>query len=453
MARSGTIYKRYGCRHNETKKRLEANCARLPERGHGTWYFACSATDAFGRPTRARRGGFRSKAAATQARNEWLTQTGEERTAQGWTLERWLRYWLSTRTKIKDTTKAQYERDVEQFLIPHLGRITLADLNIRRIRGGFDDIAQTTNGRGQPQSPSCLQHLRTTLRAALNLAVREGLLDANPIRHLEVPSYRKPHAQVWTPARVAEWRATGQRPAVAVWTAPHLAAFLDAVTTDRLFALWWLIALRGLRRGEACGLRWSDIDLDHGVLFIFRSRTVVGYHVIEGEPTTAASTRRRRSRQTHRGRAPRAPTPPASGNRPPARRQADPVTTAVTCSSAPTAGRYTPDTPHGTSVDSSSGPTSRRSVCTTCATAPRPSPTKPAPTSKPCKTSSATQASSPPPTPRPASCHTPSVSAPKPPPGWSSPQPAAPAKRSGRRASAAAPHPAQKTSALPVKHQ
>lgn len=209
----------------------------------------------------------------------------------GWTLERWLRYWLSTRTKIKDTTRAQYARDVEQFLVPHMGRITLADLNIRRIRGGFDDIAQTTNGRGQPQSPSCLQHLRTTLRAALNLAVREGLLDANPIRHLEVPSYRKPHAQVWTPARVAEWRATGQRRAVAVWTAPHLAAFLDAVTTDRLFALWWLIALRGLRRGEACGLRWSDIDLDHGVLFIFRSRTVVGYQVIEGEPKTTASTR------------------------------------------------------------------------------------------------------------------------------------------------------------------
>ncbi|MEV4826789.1 tyrosine-type recombinase/integrase [Micromonospora sp. NPDC049257] len=291
MAGSGSIYKRCGCRHMATRKRLEQHCPRLPERGHGTWHFACSATDAFGRPARARRGGFRSKAAACQARDEWLTQTGEERTAQGWTLERWMRYWLSTRTKIKDTTKAQYTRDVEQFLIPHMGRITLAELNIRRIRSGFDDIAQTTNGRGQPQSPSCLQHLRTTLRAALNLAVREGLLDANPIRHLELPSYRKPHAQVWTPARVAEWRATGRRPSVAVWTAPHLAAFLDAVTTDRLFALWWLIALRGLRRGEACGLRWTDLDLDHGVLFIFRSRTVVGYRIIEGEPKTAASTR------------------------------------------------------------------------------------------------------------------------------------------------------------------
>jgi integrase len=52
---------------------------------------------------------------------------------------------------------------------------------------------------------------------------------------------------------------------------------------------WWLIALRGLRRGEACGLRWTDIDLDHGVLFILR--TTVGHQVIEGEPKTVAGMR------------------------------------------------------------------------------------------------------------------------------------------------------------------
>jgi hypothetical protein len=62
---------------------------------------------------------------------------------------------------------------------------------------------------------------------------------------------------VWTDGRVAEWQATGIRPAVAVWTSGHLAVFLDTVTADQLFALWWLIALRGLRRGETCGLRWT----------------------------------------------------------------------------------------------------------------------------------------------------------------------------------------------------
>jgi DNA-binding GntR family transcriptional regulator len=59
----------------------------------------------------------------------------------------------------------------------------------------------TTNGRGRPQSASAMQHLRTTLRAALNLTVKEGLLDCNPARHIEVSGYQRPHAQVWTDAR------------------------------------------------------------------------------------------------------------------------------------------------------------------------------------------------------------------------------------------------------------
>jgi integrase len=216
---------------------------------------------------------------------------GVDRTTRSWTVERWLRYWLSTRTTIRPTTKLHYSRDVERVLIPWLGAVCLADLDARRLRAVFAEIAQTINRKGQPQSASAMQHLRTTLRAALNLAVREGLLESNPARHIEVTGYRRPHAQVWTEGRVEEWQRTGQRPAVAVWTAEHLATFLDAVVDDSLFALWWLIGLRGLRRGEACGLRWSEVDLDHGLLFIERNRTTAGYQVIEREPKTAAGTR------------------------------------------------------------------------------------------------------------------------------------------------------------------
>jgi hypothetical protein len=39
------------------------------------------------------------------------------------------------------------------------------------------------------------------------------------------------------------------------------ATFLSYVARDRLAVMWWLMALRGLRRGEAAGLRWADVDL------------------------------------------------------------------------------------------------------------------------------------------------------------------------------------------------
>ncbi|MBX7270086.1 site-specific integrase [Micromonospora sp. Llam7] len=263
----------------------------MSERGHGTWYFHCSATNLLGRRERARRGGYPSQAAARHGRDEWLSSTAADRTAQGWTVERWLRHWLDNRKTIRPTTRFHYNRDVDTVLIPQLGRYRLADLDAPLLRTVFAQIAATRNSKGRPQSASAMNHLRTTLRAALNLAVKEGVLDCNPARHIEITGYQQPHAKVWTDARVESWEQTGARPAVAVWTADQLTEFLSSVNDDPLFALWWLAGLRGLRRGELCGLRWSDIDLDRGVLTIERNRTTAGYHVVEGNPKTPAGRR------------------------------------------------------------------------------------------------------------------------------------------------------------------
>jgi len=65
-----------------------------------------------------------------------------------------------------------------------------------------------------------------------------------------------------TAARIAERRRSGIRPPVTVWTPAQTARFLNAIRGHRLYAAYHLIALRGLRRGEAAGLRWCDLDLD-----------------------------------------------------------------------------------------------------------------------------------------------------------------------------------------------
>ncbi|WP_433611451.1 tyrosine-type recombinase/integrase [Dactylosporangium sp. CA-139114] len=287
---NGVIFKRCGCR-DASQRRLEQHCPRLTERGHGSWYFHCSATNLLGRRERARRGGYPSQTAARQARDAFLAGTAADRTAEGWTVERWLRHWLDSRTNIRPTTRFHYTRDVDTVLIPHLGRYRLADLDASVLRTVFAAIADTRNTKGRPQSVSAMHHLRTTLRAALNLAVKEGVLDCNPARHIEIKGYQQPHAKVWTDARVESWEQTGIHPAVAVWTADQLAEFLGSVNDDPLFAFYWLAGLRGLRRGELCGLRWSDIDLDRAVLTIERNRTTAGYQVVEGDPKTPAGRR------------------------------------------------------------------------------------------------------------------------------------------------------------------
>jgi integrase len=67
---------------------------------------------------------------------------------------------------------------------------------------------------------------------------------------------------VWTPERIRRRETTGVVPSpVVVWTPAETGQFLDHIHGDRLYALFHLVAHCGLRRGEACGLRWIDTDL------------------------------------------------------------------------------------------------------------------------------------------------------------------------------------------------
>ncbi len=111
--------------------------------------------------------------------------------------------------------------------------------------------------------PATRLHVKATLRAALNEAIGQQIITFNPAAHVEIDPVRKPKALVWTDERVAKWEQTGEKPSpVMVWTPQQTGAFLDFVAEDRLYAMWHLIAFRGLRRGEACGQPWSETNLD-----------------------------------------------------------------------------------------------------------------------------------------------------------------------------------------------
>ena len=92
----------------------------------------------------------------------------------------------------------------------------------------------------------------------------------------------------------------GPRPAEQVWertwTSAEVARFLQATGTSRHSALWRLLATTGMRRGEALGLKWADVDLVNGRLSI--NRTLVQSHdyakgdtgLSWGTPKTASRT-------------------------------------------------------------------------------------------------------------------------------------------------------------------
>lgn len=180
---------------------------------------------------------------------------------------------------------------IEDYLVPHLGDVLLADLSRWRAQAMFTQIAVAEGMAGRPVSAATLHRIHATLRAALNDAVRVGLIVANPAVGVELPSAPYPHPTVWTVERIAAWCRDGTRSAVPVWTPEQTAAFLAGVRGHRLYALFHLVALSGLRRGEVCGLAWADVDMDAGVLSVARQRRQTAGRVELAPPKSRAGVR------------------------------------------------------------------------------------------------------------------------------------------------------------------
>lgn len=288
----GRVYRRCGCRSEVTGRQLGARCPLLVEPQHGRWYFAVQVCGVDGRRVRVRRGGFATRAEAERACWEVRQMPGPQAVARMWTVRRWLEFWLSeVEGRLRPTTVLNYRSIVYRYLIPRLGGQRLSKLRTRDIQRAMDAISRQRVRGGRLISPGTVNRIRAVLRSALSEARRQGFIGPNPAWRLRLPNGARPHPVVWDEQREKAWRNTGVRPRVAVWDLRHVARFLEAVQDDPLFALWWLVALRGPRRGEIAGLCWEDIDLAGGELTIREQVIVIDGVEHLGPPKSPAGVR------------------------------------------------------------------------------------------------------------------------------------------------------------------
>jgi integrase len=213
---------------------------------------------------RLRRGGYLTCEAAADARDRLSVPVLGDPRDGVYTVVEWLETWAETRVRLRDSTRRIYRRHVRLHFRRLFDGVLLGELHVGHVERAFRRLFD------EGMTPATARRLFSTLRTALNAAVRERLVPDNPARYVKLPRGARPHAVVWTKRRAEEWKRTGIRPAVAVWTPAQLAQFLASIGSHRLFAVFHLIAMRGLRRGEACGLKWEDLDLDEGLAYLSR---------------------------------------------------------------------------------------------------------------------------------------------------------------------------------------
>jgi integrase len=174
---------------------------------------------------------------------------------------------------VRPTTYRSYVAHAECHILPSLGSVQLQKLSPAQINALYAKLGRSGKRNGQGLTALSVRHVHAVLHRAFKDAVRWGRLARNP-------------ADLADPPRVA---AHGHE--LRTWSAEQLAAFLNSQHDDRLYALWHTLAMTGLRRGEALGLRWEDVDLEAGRLCVRRALVPCGKEVLVSEPKTACGRR------------------------------------------------------------------------------------------------------------------------------------------------------------------
>lgn len=216
------------------------------KRADGRWSGALSYEDADGR--RKRRtvyGRTQSEVRAKLKDARLRLEHGAPVKDAAITLSSWLEEWIAKALEASDrkrATKDLYASVARTHLSPTLGRLPL-----ERLRPS-DVEALIVVKRSEGKAPSTVRTIYSVLRAALDVAVRDGLLHRNPCTVV-----RRPVADQKDAAYLSVEQAQ---------------CLLAALAGDRLEPLFRLLLATGLRRGEALALHWADVDLEERRLHV-----------------------------------------------------------------------------------------------------------------------------------------------------------------------------------------
>ena len=190
------------------------------------------------------------------------------------TLGEWLDRWMTEYKKpmLRDSTYDRYRSGLENHVKPYLGSKSITQIKTADVQKLYNKLK--TSGRKKIShdyrtelANATVRGIHTVLHEALDRAVREGLIPSNP-------------TDGTTPPKIIRKSKT-------VLTASEMETFMKRLENDEIwYDFFYTDLMTGMRRGEICGLRWSDFDEEKGTLKVARSVRYANRQPIIGETKT-----------------------------------------------------------------------------------------------------------------------------------------------------------------------
>jgi integrase len=195
-------------------------------------------------------------------KQQGLPVVGERQTV-GQFLADWLENWA--KPSVRPKTFVSYSDTVRLHIVPAIGRIPLSKLTPQQVQAMLNECLRSG------LSPRTVAYVRSVLGIALARALKLGLVARNIVELVDRPRIVRHEIR---PLDVEQARA-----------------LLTAAQRHRLSGLFSVALALGLRKGEALGLRWQDVDFDAGTLVISGALQRIGGKLVRTETKNNSSRR------------------------------------------------------------------------------------------------------------------------------------------------------------------
>ena len=212
----------------------------------------------------------KTKQEVREKRRKALREQEQGRLATGprQTVKDFLNYWLEEvhRASLKISTYALYRRHLDKHIIPALGYIQLRQLTTDQVQ------AFCSKKLREGLAGGTVKLLLIILDEALKDAVKWHRISTNVCAMVTPPKITPHEIQPLTREQAQKLLAVAQG--------------------SRISCLLTLAIATGMRLGEILALRWSDLNLDEGMLQVRHTVDFIQKHgLVESDPKTASSKR------------------------------------------------------------------------------------------------------------------------------------------------------------------